>query len=318
MNIDIEDKDFSNDFRQFYRKELAIYMDDLEKERKKFLNIIYSIIFVSCIILGFLIKYLIQIDIRLSGYFIAGVVLLILWIAKKYKTKVKKKVLSKLLSYIGDFRLIKNDYTLDNIKSLNLFPIFNSVSFDDRIKGLYKLLNVDIVELSLTRSYGKSSAVVFQGLLIKVPCNKKFTGITVIRDKSSNPDSNNSFLGKEISLFNKNLEKPKLDKVVLEDTEFNKFYDVNSTDQIEARYLITTAFMNRMLNMAKGKAESKISVSFEHGHVYISVYTPFKDWFEVPILKPTNDINNYKAIIYEIIQIMKIIDSLKLEQKIGL
>ena len=98
-----------------------------------------------------------------------------------------------------------------------------------------------------------------------------------------------------------------------QDVKFNEIYEVSSTDQIEARYLITTAFMNRLLEQ-----KNFISVSFEYGNVNIALHCSYIDWFEIPISKRADDINTYKVIISEIVQIIKIIDSLKLEQKIGL
>jgi hypothetical protein len=46
------------------------------------------------------------------------------------------------------------------------------------------------------------------------------------------------------SLFGKN----RFEKIELEDPEFEKIWDTYGEDQIEARYVLTTAFMERLKN----------------------------------------------------------------------
>ncbi|MCD7879400.1 MAG: DUF3137 domain-containing protein [Candidatus Gastranaerophilales bacterium] len=105
-------------------------------------------------------------------------------------------------------------------------------------------------------------------------------------------------------------------RVHLESPEFEKLYDVYSTDQIEARYLITTAFMQRLVDLEK-KGFKGLNISFEQGNVNIAIPS-YKDWFEVSLLKSAYDIDNYRSILIEILNLLSIIDSLKLDKNIGL
>ena len=170
------------------------------------------------------------------------------------------------------------------------------------------MLPIDIQEISLMLETGsdknKHTSTIFKGIFIKTPSHKKFTGYTIIKRKLIN-------ISGPITLAD---NKP---KVKLEDEVFNKYYDVYSDDQVESRYLITTSFMERMINLAKHGVNDNISISFENGNVNIAISSN-KNWFEIPILKPATDINNYKYIVFEILTILKIIDSLKLDQNIGL
>ena len=311
---------FSAKFREFYKNDLSKYFADLEKTRKVFL---FWIVVVSIIALG-LVTYIIYASNQGSLFVLYFFVLCGINLSvKAYKDKVKKKILPKLLRFVGDFRITEDKNVFEYIKTLKLFNEFNSQRCDDRIKGKYKLLDVDIAEIRLTKVTGmgkhRREVYVFSGLLIKVPCKKRYTGFTIIKYKGPQKlvksFSLNPLSGLRISVNSGYSTQG--DIVMLEDPEFNKLYEVRSSDQVEARYLITTAFMTRMINIANKGFGGSISVSFENGYVNLAVESN-KDWFEVPILKPADEISNYKTIVLEIKELMKIIDSLKLEQNIGL
>ncbi len=315
-----QNNNFSAKFREFYKKDLYKYFSDLEKLRKCFL---FWIILGSIIAIA-VVTYIIYSTAQTSLFILYLFVLCGINITvKAYKDKVKKKILPKLLRFVGDFRITEDKNVFEYIKTLKLFNEFNSQYCDDRIKGKYKLLDVDIAEIRLKKVTGhgkhRREHYVFSGLLIKVPCKKRFSGFTIVKYKGPHKlvkdFSLNPFGGIKISVNSGYSSQG--DVVMLEDPEFNKLYEVRSSDQVEARYLITTAFMTRMINVANKGFGGSVSVSFENGYVHLAVESS-KDWFEVPILKPADEISNYKAIVLEIKELMKIIDSLKLEQNIGL
>ena len=323
MNDNIDNNENSKDFQHFYRTELKVYIADLEKERKYTLYNVGAIVLLSLILCAFLLIFLGE-----NSTFFVILILIICCIitnatANRYKYLAKKQILPKLLSFIGNFQVV--DYIDDRyIRNLNIFPAYGSVKYDDRIEGKYKLTDIDITELKL---YGPTSKkpLIFEGLLITVSSNKRFKGITVIKNKETNIGVNlplgsrkiiKELQNVSIDLFNISTvtgNKLKLDKVQLEDVIFNEKYYIYSTDQVEARYLLTTSFMERLCNQ-----KTQTSVSFENGKINIALFTPYKNWFEFPLLKRADDMNNYKAIISEIIQIIKLLESLKLEKKIGL
>ena len=314
----IRKKIFSSEFNNFFNKKLSLYLGKIEKLRKQYLYSGCILGIIALIPSGFLlfifflntsgdssfienrnlIDFLLFVEVILIG--------LIFYTVKTYKNKVKAIILPRLLSFAGDFRIIEKgspEYDIRNyVSSLGLFSSFNRYSCDDRFEGMYKNIKVSISEIALTKETGsgknRRNVIIFNCLLVKVPSLKKYKGATYIK-------RNSTTLG-----FNRK-------KVNLEDPEFEKYYDVYSTDQVEARYLITTAFMNRMVELAKKGIGENITLSFEHGNVNIAVSSS-KDWFEVPILKPANDVNVYRAILVEIITILSIIDSLRLDMKIGL
>lgn len=297
---------FTAEFKKFCNKELSKYMLELEKIRLFYSNtiIVLIVLMIASVVIVYhpfkiydepvKMQFLIAFNIAL-GYSIYV-------LFQKYKVKAKNMMLEKLLSYIGDFKKSSELGLFSYVKTLSLFDKFNRYDCDDRIQGTYNLLKVDIAEINLALETGRGKhrrvKPVFKGLLVIIPCLKKFKGKTIIKRNSINIGFNSS-------------------KVNLEDPEFEKLYDVYSTDQIEARYLITTAFMNRMVQLARKGIGENITLSFELGKVNIAVAS-LKNWFEFPLFKKATKIENYRAIILEIITILKIIDSLKLDKNIGL
>lgn len=78
--------------------------------------------------------------------------------------------------------------------------------------------------------------------------NKKFEGKTVVLKDSG-----------WLNLFKK-IGRP--ERVKLEDVSFERQFEVFSDNQIEARYLLTTAFMERMSEVKKGLSGQKYPVQF--------------------------------------------------------
>jgi len=107
-------------------------------------------------------------------------------------------------------------------------------------------------------------------------------------------------------------------KISLEDTEFEKYFKVNSDDEIESRYLITTSFMERFLRFKKVFSAKSIDCAFK-GTKFIIFMKTDKDLFEIgDIFKPLNDKNSIRHFYYEISTIYRLIDYFKLNERTGL
>ena len=103
--------------------------------------------------------------------------------------------------------------------------------------------------------------------------------------------------------------------VHLEDPVFEKKFEVYTTDQIEARYLLTTSFMQRLLDMSTLLEDTKIECSFYKNHVIIKVPTS-KIKFEITsVFKPVSFEREAKKILKEMTLVFKMIDALKLYEE---
>ena len=108
----------------------------------------------------------------------------------------------------------------------------------------------------------------------------------------------------------------KLKKVSLEDVDFSKKYDIEAEDQIEARCILTPAFMNRLNNLKTIFGSKKIWCYFDNNEVTFAIKTS-KDLFEIgDIHTPVTNIKQAAQFLNEVAIITEIIDHLKLNEKI--
>lgn len=106
----------------------------------------------------------------------------------------------------------------------------------------------------------------------------------------------------------------KLLKLMLEDTQFNKKFKAYSSDQIEGRYLLTTAFMERLLNIQTTFGTKDIKCSFYDDKLMIAISTN-KNLFELGNLFCKVDKSIYiERFLDEIISIFIMIDYFKLDE----
>jgi hypothetical protein len=226
---------------------------------------------------------------------------------KKLENEIKVQIMPLLMNAIPGFR-----WTLDGIisqdetENVDLFPydVRTNVKTDDNFEGKYRGVEVAITEsnYSYTTRCGKHrhTVVIFNGAIARIKMNKRFDGITLIRPK-----------------FNASI-RYKLEKVKLEDVDFHKHFTVFSTDQIEARYLLTPSFMERFKDIMTAFKTKKIFCSFNGDYVYIAPYAS-GDLFSLAHLSKTLiDENQYDVLFQEFSSILALVDHFKLDKKLGL
>jgi hypothetical protein len=117
---------------------------------------------------------------------------------------------------------------------------------------------------------------IFKGIIFAADFNKNFNGVTVVRPKN--------MVGAMGAWFSKNLFSFG-DKTVieLENTAFSKAFITHATDQVEARYILTPALMERILSL-NANAKETISLSFINTKMYIA-FPLSRNYFEAPVFK---------------------------------
>ena len=107
----------------------------------------------------------------------------------------------------------------------------------------------------------------------------------------------------------------KLEKINLEDVEFNKKFEAYAQDQIEGRCLITPAFMEKFLNLKTVFGAKNIKCSFFDNKVMFAISTS-KNLFEIGSLnKSLLDFETFENFYKEINAIYEMIDYFKLGTK---
>ncbi len=376
------------EFTSFFKNEFAPILREVEAMRKNYLNLYYMIIVAAILIaVGF---YFFGKSYEIG--FVLGMAVVVTVVVLKYlkiiyALNVKKKVMTKLLSFWGNFTFSTPDmlkmilkwasellydysdlslytytqrqnngkkvrfydvdidkdesescaryidenyrrrieYGKENFKddpdavyaaSLLLFPNFNRCDVLDIFKGIYKDLNVTIrtvhmkdvnytkktTQIGPVKFKGRKLKDLFNGVLVTSTVNKNFNGRVVVRKEKGWMNKLDGFMLPP--------------KVALEDPLFESIFEVYADDQVEARYLLTTAFMERLIAVANNN-QFDVICSFENGLLNIGLQKKDK-WFDVDLFKPATILSNYKKMLIDLSKILSVIDTLKLEQKIGM
>lgn len=305
-------------FSELYENELQDLLIPLETERKKISKIgVTGFLLLVVAIVLFIVSTAGQLQVTAIIAFISliGALILFVFFTGKKKSHVasfKKTIVSRIINFIDSsfqysptLHISKNEY----IKSGLYIDKPERFSGDDYIEGTRGKTFFCFSELHTEKlvSTGKSShwETIFKGLFFISDFNKNFAGRTYAWSEKK-PQLN--FLTKFFSSFALNLEEVKLESI-----EFEKKFNVYSSDQVEARYILSPSFMERMVKL-QTMMGSGISFSFIDTNIYVAV--PIREkLFEPTIYSP----NNYERLgdYYNTVQIVfDIIDELKLNDRL--
>ncbi|MCZ4243098.1 DUF3137 domain-containing protein [Pedobacter punctiformis] len=117
---------------------------------------------------------------------------------------------------------------------------------------------------------------IFKGIIFVADFNKNFNGVTVVRPKGITAAFGVWFSKNIFSFGDK-------DAILLENPEFNKTFVTYGNDQVEARYILTPAMMDRIFSLNR-KSASAISLSFINSRMYIA-FPLQRNYFEAPVFK---------------------------------
>lgn len=315
-------KDFKKNFVQLYRNGLVEKLAVFEQERK---DVLLKCILYSILCLGLLIfdmyytanseKLFPLLSIKAQDYiggFFYLITILIGFIpstmAKSFENRIKEKTMPLILECLDSFKWDCSEVINDEfINDFHLFKFFNTRETDDNFAGLYKGVKIEISETELSEVHGSGKSRTcytrFKGVLISLKVDKEYKGTTFI-------------LQKDIVGFARKMSN--LQEVNLEDIEFEKKFNVYSDDQIEARCLLTTSFIERFKNLGFSFNASRIEAGFRGHDILIGIWT-CKDLFRVAnLFRPIYDYAQFKKMVDEFASLLELIDELKLDVNIGM
>lgn len=149
---------------------------------------------------------------------------------------------------------------------------------------------------------------IFKGIFFIGDFHKDFRTHTVVL-----PDSFEKafgFLGQKLQEMN--FMRGELIK--LEDPEFEREFAVYGDDQVEARYILSTSLMRRILGY-KQKFGGKVYISFLHSKIYVALSTS-KNHFEPKVFTPVNDASVAMEFLADLELVLDIIHDLNLNTRI--
>lgn len=192
-------------------------------------------------------------------------------------------------------------------RNMGLVPSYDRASYEDMLTGTRGDLPFEFFEAHLeerrqsTDSKGRSSTkwvTVFRGQVLAVHFAKPFQGTTrVYRDAGI-------FNG----LIKLGQKFSRHERVALEDPVFEKAFEVYSTDQIEARYILTPDFMERLLNLEKAFHGKQLRCAFSGGEMFVAVEG--ENLFEAGSMRRSmDDVGRVQEILQDFAAVFVLIDA---------
>jgi uncharacterized protein DUF3137 len=313
----------TSELTDFYYKTLYPTLQELEKDRKHLrhriivIGIIYSLVvfLLTFVLVPFLNEAPDFLFFIAFGYFALGAIIY-KFLIKDYTKEFKQSVIKPLIHAIDD----KLSYNSNHHVTEHLFKRSDLFSEPDRMNGNdYVRGNIDGTKIEFSDvhaekrqkdSKGRESwSTIFKGLFIVAEFNKNFHGKTLIL-----PDTAQSTFGNLIGnwLQSNNFSRDEL--VKMDDNNFEKEFVVYSSDQIEARYILSHSLMKKLL-LFKNKSQHPVYISFIGNHIHMAIYYD-KDLFEPSIFRSLLEYKIAMEYVKTLHLAISIVDELKLNQKL--
>lgn len=319
--------------------------------------VVFCIIFVICLFLFKKGIFELKTMEAIKFFIVGGVItfgLLCFWVIvpyNSYKLSIKKEIFPHIFSFFGEDFIYReqNEWDIHTLQASEILPHFDNAIVEDYIKGSYSGVGIELVEANLTlndddnlkhrRHYNftingininiaifiikylkniifnnkkniinsiSDVNIVFNGIIIRLDMNKNFISKTIIKNDTGK--IGNFFQSKHTNLEN----------VRLEDPLFENEFEVYSENQVEARVLLTTSFMDRLLKLKELFQSSQIECSFYDNELLMMIPSTLNRFETKSIFYPVDFEDDMKSIVQEMHLIFGIIDTLKLNQKIGI
>lgn len=301
------------DFDSLAQK-LAPTLQVLENKRKELLRkgrsegLIYAAIFLVVGVIALLI-------LKLEGIFgpivivVISVIILITCINNKSKifsSFYKEEVVDEIIhAFCPNATYCPNDGVGEELfRNSRLFTSPDRYHAEDLIEGCLDKTSFICSEVHAEERRTRSTKNgvqyywedIFKGFLFIADFHKEFQGeTTVLRD----------------SFFK---IKMGVSRVKMENPDFEKVFDVFSTNQIEARYLITPSMMERMLKL-DSNFKKGVTISFRNSTILVAI-PDSKNRFEADVWSSLNDMSILKSDFAVLQSLLEIVDELNLNTRI--
>ncbi|MEO0981384.1 MAG: DUF3137 domain-containing protein [Pseudomonadota bacterium] len=201
---------------------------------------------------------------------IAGVAVIAIGRAplQQISSKAKSLIVDPIASQLNVSFEPKPAYpnTIDHARELGLVSRWDRSNFEDRILGGRNGVDYEFFEAHLeerrttTDSNGRTRTTwvtVFKGQCLRLDFHKDFYGRTLVT--------------RDAGFFNRFGGRKGMDRAKLEDPKFEKAFEVYTTDQVEARYILTPDFMQKLVDLEQTFRGKKLRCAFAGGEMLICV-----------------------------------------------
>ena len=287
----------------------APVLTELETQRKKIVDRNYTILSISAGILfaGLLFGYDFQsVPVAVGGFVLALLNFVIFgdkgaveW-RLKYKQEVIRTIVESFFGAGGAYRPAEGHAERDFINTQLFDRSPDRYSAEDLITGYVDKTMIGFSEVhaeyKTTDSKGKTSwHTIFNGMLFSADFNKHFNGRTIVKQ--------GGFWG-FVQYGNTEMENP----------EFNKEFSVFADDPIEARYILTPALMEKILQVNRNWGGS-LGLSFINSQLYIAIPLS-KNFFEASVWSKIDGTSQWQRDWQIIADMVSLVDDLDLNTRI--
>lgn len=313
---------------QLYERELKPHLTKLEAKRIKIRNRSFLIGAISLVVVaiagGFFGKY---------GYIVSGMIAFMVFFAllsgpmSEYRHQFKEQLIRRLLTtyYPGiDYHPNRGISSSDFRQSRIYRHRIDRYKCEDLLSGTlgktaFRFSEVH-AEYKTTTTDSKGNRrttwhTIFRGLYLIADFNKSFNGLTlVLPDKA---EKHFGGIGKMLQGWGAKLGGQPGELIKLEDPEFERIFAVYADDQVEARYILSTSLMQRLVTFQK-QLKKTVALAFVNSNLHMAISTR-KNYFEPPsiwfgsAMLALDDINEY---LDDLKMAQDIIDDLNLNLRI--
>lgn len=247
------------------------------------------------------------------------------WLAtsarNSYSTDFKALVMPALVEQFGDLHYQAHPGLSEGeFNAANLFQNPDRYNSEDLIQGSVGATRLRFSEVHAEERYQTRDSKgntqthyrdIFRGLMFICDFNKQFTGQTYVM-----PEDVTGSLGSLGKMFQKMGAKltGRGELVQLEDPEFEQLFKVDASDQVEARYILSSSLMRRLVDLRR-RQNNVVAAAFIGGQMYLML-AKSDNWFEAPSLGTPLDMDALGATLNQLALATGIIHDLDLNTRI--
>lgn len=155
--------------------------------------------------------------------------------------------------------------TARQLREAGLLPRFDRSAFEDRMIGQRKGIDFEFFEAHLKQRRTETRngrthtkyVTVFKGQCLRFNFHKRFFGQTLVT--------------RDAGIFNRFGGRAGMDRAILEDPAFEKAFEVYTTDQVEARFILTPDLMQRLVDLEQVFRGRKLRCAFAGEEMLVAV-----------------------------------------------
>lgn len=258
------------DFDRFYEREVRPWLDEEERHRRALVARYWRVLLPSAlgaVVFYVVLMFAVPATIRIWPFYLAVTVIIGLGLGYpiyQWSDKFNAELARRIFGFFdyGYSPRAPSD-VLTAFSRIGILPSYNRETCSDYVSGRvddvgFEIVEANLVQRSRNRKNETTETTVFHGLLARFDFPKPFKARTlVLADRGAIFNALGGLFGFD-------------GRVRLEDPRFESAFEVYSPDQIEARFLLTPAFMERLLAL-KARVDCPLCAAFDQGQLWLAI-----------------------------------------------